>query len=169
MEVLRKAGQGRAGQQGAEAPLVQFNLTTLAGLIFDQTFFSQQLNELFVMISSQETSRYMQLKADAANSHITCYVCLQMLQRKSSLQQEGPTQKCILCNNDFCDKHKSTRLSNACEINHETYCGKEQHRRRHEPIHIFRNMEERESWIAFNGRENIAGEPTMPPETAHEV
>jgi len=109
------------------------------------------------MGSAQEASRYKQLKADAANSDITCYVCLQMRQRRPAWQQEGATRSCILCNNEYCDKHKSGRLSSACEINHEIYCGKEQHKRRHAPIRIFRNMEERESWIASHGLEDVAG------------
>ena len=102
-------------------------------------------------------SRFIQLKANSSSSDITCYVCLQMLQRKPSWQQSGSTKICLLCNNDYCDDHKSKDETGACEINHQTYCSKERHRLRHHPIRIFCNMNERASWIVANGNENIAG------------
>jgi len=77
-------------------------------------------------------------------------------QRKPSLKQEGPAQKCLLCNNDYCDEHKSASVTLTCEINHETYCSKERHKVRHYPVCIFRNMEERESCTASNGHDQVA-------------
>lgn len=80
-----------------------------------------------------------------------------MRQRKPSWRQDGAVKKRNLRNNECCDKHKSVRLSNTCEINHETYCSKAEHKRRHSPVHIFRTMEEREAWVASHGLDNVAG------------
>ena len=44
-----------------------------------------------------------------------------------------------------------------CETNHETYCNKEPHKARHAPVHIFRNMQEREAYIASNSENDVAG------------
>ena len=43
----------------------------------------------------EETSRFMRLTQDVASLDITCYVCLQMKQRKPSWEQDGPAEKCI--------------------------------------------------------------------------
>ena len=109
------------------------------------------------MASPEETSRFRRLILNQASSNITCYVCLQMKQRKPSLEQDGPAEKCILCNNSYCDKHKSERVPMTCEINHETYCSNGKHKARHAPVCIFRNMREREAYLASNGENNVAG------------
>lgn len=102
-----------------------------------------------------ESSRYLSLCQDQTDSDITCYVCLQMHQRKPQWKQDGAAKTCLLCNNDYCDKHKSTTVPGTCELSHETYCSKAAHKQRHAPVQIFRNMKERENWIAANGDADV--------------
>lgn len=52
---------------------------------------------------------------------------------------------------------RSERVPLTCEINHETYCSKVPHKAKHDPVRIFRNMEERESYIASNDEDEVAG------------
>lgn len=100
------------------------------------------------MASLGVSSRYTQLLRDSKVTGISCYVCLQMVQRKPHWRQEGTTRRCILCNNDYCEKHKSLQQPETCEINHEAYCGKERHKARHAPVPFFRNIAERNTWVA---------------------
>ncbi|KAK5279576.1 hypothetical protein LTR14_012339, partial [Exophiala xenobiotica] len=103
------------------------------------------------MALPEQSSRYLQLLKDSNANEISCYVWLQMVQRKALWKQEGPTQRCLLCNNEYCEKHKSLEQPHTCEINHETYCSSERHKSRHAPLPIFRNTTERNSWVASNG------------------
>ena len=92
-----------------------------------------------------ETSRYLNIlkRQNLDGSPEDCYVCCQMRERKGYRNQEGPTKRCLLCNNPYCDTHKG-RIEGVCEINHRTYCSKESHRRRHAPVEIYVSMEARQ-------------------------
>ncbi len=104
-----------------------------------------------------EGSRYLRLQKEIRNPDLTCYVCVQINSRRPEWKQQGDTKACFLCNNEYCDMHKSKTIPNTCEINHITYCGKANHKARHRPIQIFTTIEEREAWIAQKGEEYAAG------------
>ena len=108
-------------------------------------------------MAAAETSRYLKLKEENDDPNLTCYVCLQMKQRKPEWKQEGDTKVCFLCNNEYCDMHKSNTVPNTCEIDHNTYCSKARHRTRHHPIHIFTTMQARGAWVAQYGSDFVAG------------
>jgi hypothetical protein len=99
--------------------------------------YSNLCKRQLTMAAPEESSRFLRLTRDPGSSNITCYVCLQMRERKPSWKQDGPAEKCILCNNSYCDKHKSNGTPLTCEINHETYCSKASHKARHAPVRIF--------------------------------
>lgn len=80
-----------------------------------------------------------------------------MQQRKLSHRQIGVTKKCLLCNNDFCNKHESEKIPDICEMEHETYCRKAAHQDRHAPFRIFSSLEERDAYIARYGQTWTAG------------
>lgn len=83
-----------------------------------------------------------------------------MRQRKPQWKQEGTAQTCLLCNNKYCDKYKSLSVPETCELKHETYCTKEAHKQRHAPTRIFRNIQERDEWIAANGETDVPAQGT---------
>lgn len=100
-----------------------------------------------------------QAHATKEQSWITCHTCLRMRARKS-VKQLGPAKRCLLCNTDYCDKHKSSSVPETCEMNHFTYSSAQRHRDEHRPVQIFRTMKEREERIAKNGDERVARSET---------
>lgn len=79
---------------------------------------------------------------DMTDPSINCYVCSRMRQRKPEWKQAGLSRICLLCNNPFCDKHKG-KDDGVCEINHVTYCGKQEHKDLHAPVKIFKSLDAR--------------------------
>lgn len=71
-----------------------------------------------------------------------CYVCAQMMLRKPNWKQSGLSTTCLLCNNPFCELHKG-KEDGVCEIKHQTYCSKPEHKLRHAPVPIYVSLEER--------------------------
>lgn len=96
-------------------------------------------------------------RAIYARYETSCYICLRMQKRKPDWRQEGGSYGCKLCNNDYCNKHAHPDIDGVCEMNHETYCSKADHKALHAPVIIFRNMAEREEWILKNGMDYAAG------------
>lgn len=109
-----------------------------------------------------QTSPFMDHLPDQKLSHLpdggtSCYICQKMQDRKPAWRQTGGTNICKLCDNHYCDTHKNHNIDHVCEMNHDTYCRKQRHREDHAPTHIFRNLAEREQWIAQYGTKNVAG------------
>ena len=97
-----------------------------------------------------EPSRYLalyeqQYLTDPSNN---CYVCAQIRQRKPDLKQTSLSNTCLLCNNPFCDAHKSKRDNGVCEINHGKSCSDKRHVDRHAPTAIFVSLEARRMFLA---------------------
>ncbi|KAK5938129.1 hypothetical protein PMZ80_009718 [Knufia obscura] len=98
----------------------------------------------------------VQTKADEHGlDTMGCHTCLRMARRKSSHKQIGPVETCLLCNTEYCNTHSSPSVPGTCEMNHETYCRKQEHKDLHHPTEIFRNMAERNDFIARNGDRNV--------------
>lgn len=93
-----------------------------------------------------ETERYLALSQlhDPSDPFDDCYVCARMRLRKPEWRQPGLSETCLLCNNRFCEKHKSPDgLEGVCEMNHQTYCSKQTHKEFHAPVKIFVSLEAR--------------------------
>nr|POE52147.1 hypothetical protein CFP56_52528 [Quercus suber] len=62
---------------------------------------------------------------------VACHVCRSMKDggRTIPSTRTAPTSRCILCDRDFCDAHKSGNATQdaVCEINHVTYYGRHPH------------------------------------------
>ena len=85
-----------------------------------------------------------------------CYVCIQMVQRKSEWKQEGPSKTCLLCNNPFCEKHRG-KDEGVCEIGHVKYYNNLSHRARHAPVEIFPTLEAMKERIGNNWLGTMVG------------
>lgn len=86
-----------------------------------------------------------------------CYVCIQVAQRQPQLPQYGPSKLCLLCDNLFCAKHKG-KDEGVCEINHETYYRRLDHRELHAPVEIFPTLEKlRERFGDVETAERVVG------------
>lgn len=93
-----------------------------------------------------ESSRYLHLieRRVGRMDGMDCYTCLQMAERKPDLQQEGLTQTCLLCNNQYCEEHKGKEEGVCGMIGHNTYASNPRHQARHAPVELFSSLEARE-------------------------
>jgi len=86
-----------------------------------------------------------------------CYVCIQMIEHKPQWAQDGPSKLCLLCDNLFCAKHKG-KDEGVCEINHETYYRRLDHRELHAPVEVFPTLEKwRERFGDVETAERVVG------------
>ena len=142
------------------------SLRSFANLFVQQFFFTQSTTLDTLRASAQDLSTDQPIHGsflpDRKLSHLpdggtSCYICQKMQDRKPAWRQEGGTNICKLCDNHYCNTHKNHNIDHVCEMNHDTYCRKQRHREDHAPTHIFRNLAEREQWIAQYGTKNVAG------------
>ena len=100
-------------------------------------------------IAMDQPSTYLRLLDERTpdNSKMNCYVCVQAVQRKPELKQEGPSKTCLLCNNPYCQKHKG-KDEGVCEIGHVNYYENPENRARHSPVEIFPSLEARKEKMA---------------------